>query len=313
MARNHNSEWESLNAAPSNPGSGNHKLYFKDGDLHAVNNAGTERNLQKAHNWEYADATAREAATGFTSADLKKLALQLDDMSLWVLTATTPTWTQVSGSAGGGGLIYRFTSVGGQGVTVSDSTLETAFDIESYMTTYGDEYQQQGSRRIPVADRVPSVAFRFKASGRFGIADDPNQNSMLNLSLHFITDPDGTPGTYGMSLGWFLTINDWEAGTEYYHRWAAEWTMQVGMLQGAPESGDWGYYFEGEMMAWETYNSSGPRKFAIEALASNQGPIYHSFPVIEFVPRCQMSVAHEDNWMSLDYLTIEKLTMNALV
>lgn len=51
-----------------------------------------------AHRWEYANAAAREAATGFVSADLKKLALQLDDYSYWVLTATTPTWVQV-GSA----------------------------------------------------------------------------------------------------------------------------------------------------------------------------------------------------------------------
>lgn len=42
------------------------------------------------HNWEYADAAAREGATGFCSADLKKLALQLSDNTLWILVATTP-------------------------------------------------------------------------------------------------------------------------------------------------------------------------------------------------------------------------------
>lgn len=50
------------------------------------------------HRWEYANAAAREAATGFTSADLKKLALQLDDYSYWILTTTTPTWVQIGTS-----------------------------------------------------------------------------------------------------------------------------------------------------------------------------------------------------------------------
>lgn len=51
------------------------------------------------HNWEYANSTVREAASGFVGTDLKKLALQLDDNSLWLLTATTPTWISASGVA----------------------------------------------------------------------------------------------------------------------------------------------------------------------------------------------------------------------
>jgi len=57
----------------------------------------------------YADAAARLAATGFvralgsaivpfTSEDLYKKVLQLDDASEWVLTAITPTWVQVKGT-----------------------------------------------------------------------------------------------------------------------------------------------------------------------------------------------------------------------
>ena len=51
------------------------------------------------YNWEYADQAAREAATGFVSADVGKLALQTDECTLWILAATTPTWCAVSGSA----------------------------------------------------------------------------------------------------------------------------------------------------------------------------------------------------------------------
>lgn len=51
------------------------------------------------HNWEYADAAARTAATGFVLLDLYKLALQLDDLSLWQLTDIAPLWQQVGASA----------------------------------------------------------------------------------------------------------------------------------------------------------------------------------------------------------------------
>jgi len=44
------------------------------------------------HNWEYANQTAREGATGFLSTDVHKVALQLDNLSLWLLVDTSPTW-----------------------------------------------------------------------------------------------------------------------------------------------------------------------------------------------------------------------------
>ena len=53
--------------------------------------------IHAAHNWAFADASARAAATGFVAGDVGKLALQLDDFSLWVLKATTPEWGSVGG------------------------------------------------------------------------------------------------------------------------------------------------------------------------------------------------------------------------
>lgn len=58
------------------------------GDIHII------------YNWTYADQTAREGAAGFYNYDLGKFARQLDDNSIWVLTATTPTWNQVGGATG---------------------------------------------------------------------------------------------------------------------------------------------------------------------------------------------------------------------
>ena len=48
------------------------------------------------HAFEYANATARTGATGFATSDLFKLALQLDDYTVWMLTAISPvSWKQV--------------------------------------------------------------------------------------------------------------------------------------------------------------------------------------------------------------------------
>lgn len=53
-----------------------------------------------AHNWEYADAAARTAATGFVPADVGKWARQLDNNTFWVLTDDSPvTWASVGGSS----------------------------------------------------------------------------------------------------------------------------------------------------------------------------------------------------------------------
>ena len=65
-----------------------------------------------AHNWEYADATARTSATGFVSGDIGKIAWQLDNDSFWVLKATTPTWAEVSSSTAHVGLDATFLLMG---------------------------------------------------------------------------------------------------------------------------------------------------------------------------------------------------------
>jgi hypothetical protein len=52
--------------------------------------------------YEYANETAREAATGFSSEDLYKFAIQTDNNTFWCLLDTAPTWVQVAGGGGGG-------------------------------------------------------------------------------------------------------------------------------------------------------------------------------------------------------------------
>lgn len=50
------------------------------------------------YNWEYTDTTNRLAATGFTSIHVGKLARQLDNNSIWILTNYSPiTWVILGG------------------------------------------------------------------------------------------------------------------------------------------------------------------------------------------------------------------------
>lgn len=59
-------------------------------------------NIHVPYQWTYADAAARTAATGFSGTDVGKLARQLDDNSLWMLTDDSPeTWIGVGGGGSG--------------------------------------------------------------------------------------------------------------------------------------------------------------------------------------------------------------------
>ncbi|KKN57385.1 hypothetical protein LCGC14_0562910, partial [marine sediment metagenome] len=57
------------------------------------------KGIHIVHAFEFADATARNAASVVT-ADIGKVARQLDDDSFYVLQNTTPTWAQISGVTG---------------------------------------------------------------------------------------------------------------------------------------------------------------------------------------------------------------------
>lgn len=55
--------------------------------------------IHVAYQWSYANAAARTGAGGFVAGDVGKFARQTDDNSIWILTATTPTWVQVGTGA----------------------------------------------------------------------------------------------------------------------------------------------------------------------------------------------------------------------
>lgn len=70
------------------------------------------------HSFEYADAIARLAATGFTSVDVGKVAKQTDNLSWWLLTDDSPiTWSEITPTGLSSALWWSNSSVGGTTTT----------------------------------------------------------------------------------------------------------------------------------------------------------------------------------------------------
>jgi len=73
--------------------------------LHTVQ--GVTEGVHIPYQWSFANAAARVVVTdyrtgvGYQAKDLGKFARQTDDNSIWMLTATTPTWQSVGGGSGG--------------------------------------------------------------------------------------------------------------------------------------------------------------------------------------------------------------------
>lgn len=80
----------------------------------------TGESTHVAYAWVYADQATREAATGFVTADLGKLARQTDNDTLWVLTAITPTWVQVGIHAPPGAHATNHSDGGSDEIIVED-------------------------------------------------------------------------------------------------------------------------------------------------------------------------------------------------
>ena len=83
--------------------------------------------LHKAHAFEYADATARTGASGFVAEDVNKLALQLDNRTLWILTSTTPTWQSAGGGTSDTDAIHK--SVANEISTITEKALPIGSDL----------------------------------------------------------------------------------------------------------------------------------------------------------------------------------------
>jgi hypothetical protein len=96
---------------------------------------GTDQGIHIPYQWTYDDETEREAASGLVSTDVGKLARQLDDNSLWMLTDDDPvTWKAV----GGGSYPATVATVAltDQTADISDTNLDNTTEAGTYLINY---------------------------------------------------------------------------------------------------------------------------------------------------------------------------------
>ena len=72
-------------------------------------------------NWQYSDSTTRAAAVGLVAADVGKIAYQLDNLTYWRLTSTTPTWEQFGVRASDLGVLPQNPQSAGYTCVLSDA------------------------------------------------------------------------------------------------------------------------------------------------------------------------------------------------
>lgn len=166
---------------------------------------GTHKNLgvgdiHVPYQWTYADATARTGATGFVSSDLGKLARQLDDNSLWQLTATTPTWKSVDAGSGGGvdtTAIHKTTSA-----EISALTEKTT-PVSADVLLMEDSAASFGKKKVTVgnvlAQQVFGQSFQTAASSARSTTTSLTYQTKVTLTTPALT------GTF--RIGWTAALD----------------------------------------------------------------------------------------------------------
>lgn len=135
----------------------------------------------------YADESERTGASGLAAADVGKFARQSDDNSVWMLTATTPTWLEISAHSFSAPSIYSEDGTIGEDRTV---TLEGNLDVTP--DTDGDHDVDFGTNTF--TDRINS--FNVRTQDGFGAsAGSQNDRSFIQLFGDTLK---------GLQLGYFL-------------------------------------------------------------------------------------------------------------
>jgi len=138
-----------------------------------------------AHSFEYVNAQARELATDVLPTDVNKLALQLNDRTMWMLAGVSPTvWQKVSLSDSEqaqlsillqtGGNAVAFKSVEANGKTFSASPSESNLVISGV----------EGVRVDISSDNKLELGFTPEIVGKLAIAGNHGSLSGLNLDHH---------------------------------------------------------------------------------------------------------------------------------
>jgi len=160
------------------------------------------------YNWTFADADARESATGIVAGDVGKFAFQSDDGSIWRLVNHDPlTWKRVDYA----GLRYYATSEGLSGTTDETWQEKLSLDVPSlppgvYALHYSAEIAMTGGGRCAVQVEI----------GDYEWGSRETDNSHLESFAGFLPAQSETPtAPFSVDMN-FKRSNG--AGTAYIYR-----------------------------------------------------------------------------------------------
>lgn len=165
------------------------------------------------HSWTYANAAAREAATGFSSADYGKLAAQLDDASLWrLVNHSPPTWAEIDTALSSvfGTSQAKGASESEQSTTATDPTyaekllVSDSFIAGTYALHYSTEIRQQ------------TTGFcRARVTIDGGVIASVDQDNDYYVSFSGFRADLSLDGPHSFKIEWARTLS---AGTAWMRR-----------------------------------------------------------------------------------------------
>lgn len=148
----------------------------------------TGTDIHVPYAYTYANQSARTGATGFVTADVGKLALQSDENSLWMLTATTPTWLEISAHS------YSTVSVYSADGTLTGNRTVTGYSGNSLsLEHYNDADGSAYTLRSEVVLEDNDIRLEVFLGDGFG-ADLSSKKLEITNSQMLITDGAGTKG-----------------------------------------------------------------------------------------------------------------------
>ena len=143
----------------------------------------------------YADSTAREAATGFVSADVGKVALQQDDTSFWILTAITPVWSELTNLVSG-----DFSAVSDDAVPVNSGSL-VFIDSGATVSTITGEWTFADPINVPAGSVNVGTTMSLSEGGSDLVVADLIADSMAFSSNAAFDDTEGSTPTSFVNFG----------------------------------------------------------------------------------------------------------------
>lgn len=156
-------------------------------------------NNHKIESFTYANAADRQAATGFTSDDLNRIAFQVDEGSYWRLVSALPTWAAFGGA--GGAPAYADLILESQPFAyykLNETSGTTAFDSSGNGRdiAYPSNYQKGGTSLIPgETDSCCFASPDTSASTGGGLDFSPLNLPGSELTIELVFSYD-TPGIY---------------------------------------------------------------------------------------------------------------------